>query len=148
MVVFDIDAELQHPIYVLTFGSRLATVAAVVALSGGNLALCAGWPATPEARMVCCADATCPMHKSDARDSGSTRTVSQAQADSCCAASERNASATPGSPFVLSGTLTLAPSPVPAILPTFTSDFNGWRARVPAPGTPVPKHLLLSVLIV
>ena len=98
--------------------------------------------------MACCDDGTCPMHKSDGHEPGSKNVVSQTQADSCCAGSERNDSATADSAFVVSGSLALAPSPVPIILPTITPDFDGWRARVPLPGTPVPRHLLLSVFLV
>jgi hypothetical protein len=135
--------------YVGTIWQRLAAMVAVLALCVGNLAVCAGWQVTPEARMACCRDeATCPMHKSERHNSGSKHVVSQAQADSCCAASERNDSSTTRTAFVSSGIVALAPVTVPLTIPTALPALQGWRALVPLPVSPVPKHLLLSVLLV
>src|SRR5436305_12986383 len=97
---------------------RLTVAAAVAALSVGNLAVCAGWEATPEARMACCQDeSTCPMHKSDSHSSGVKHSVTQEQADDCCAGSERSDSATTNSTFVLSGIVPFAPAIVPVVAP-------------------------------
>jgi hypothetical protein len=88
------------------------------------------------------------MHRSDSHGSGVTHSVTQAQADDCCAASERGHSATTNSTFVLSGIVLFAPAIVPLIAPSNVPALQGWRAFVPLPVAHVPKHLLLSVLLV
>jgi len=126
---------------------RLAAAAAVLALSVGNLAVCAGWQATPEARMVCCQhESTCPMHKSDS--AGVKHSVTQAQADDCCASSERGRSATTHSTFTLSAVVTFTAAVLPVAAGSNTPALQAWRAFVPLPLPPIPKHLLLSVLLV
>src|SRR3954464_7671206 len=92
---------------------RIAALVAALALVVGNVAVCAGWQATPEARMACCMDGTtCPMHKSDHHEHSSKQVVSQAQADSCCAAAaQRRDSAAAGSTFFASGVIALVPVP-------------------------------------
>ena len=131
-----------------TVSRRLVAIVAVLTLSAGNFALCAGWQATPEARMACCRDeATCPMHKSESR-SGARHTVSQAQADNCCAGSERTHSTTTTSTFVPSGIVALAPATMPVVTSPNVPALQDWRALVPLPVAPVPKHLLLSVFLV
>jgi hypothetical protein len=128
---------------------RLASIAAVLAFSISNLAVCAGWRATPEARMACCQDeATCPMHKSESHRPQSQHQLTQAQADDCCAGSERNHSATTRTSFVASGTVALAPAAIPLVVIPKAPALREWRALVPLPVSPVPKHLLLSVLLV
>jgi len=128
---------------------RASAVVALLALVVGNVAVCAGWQATPEARMACCMNGTtCPMHKSDSREHSSKQVVSQAQADSCCAsAAQRRDSAAAGSTFAASGVIALVP------VPAFTvrvSAFGSqeWRALVPLRVSSVAKHLLLSVFLV
>jgi hypothetical protein len=133
----------------VTRSQRLAAIVAVLTLCLGNLAVCAGWRATPEARMACCRDeATCPMHKSASHGSRSKHELTQVQADSCCAASERNDSATTRTAFVASGIVALVPASMPlAVIPTVPA-LGEWRTLVPLPVSPAPKHLLLSVLLV
>ena len=123
----------------------LALVLSLI-LAAGNVAVCAGWAATAEARMSCCTQTgACPMHGSD---SDSDRLVTQAEADSCCAAFEDDSSqsiptvAAAMSSAVLGPAITL-PLSVPALVLKAT-----WRTSVPIPSTPVPKHLLLSVFLV
>ena len=133
----------------VTLGRRVAATVAVLTLCVGNLAVCAGGRATPEARMACCQDeATCPTHTSESRGSGSKHQFSQAQADKCCAGSERNDSATIPTAFTSSAIAVLVPATVPLTVPTALPALQGWRALVPLPVSPVPKHLLLSVLLV
>jgi hypothetical protein len=128
---------------------RLASTAAILTLSVGNLAVCAGWQATPEARMACCRnEAACPMHKSESHGSGSSHNVTQAQADNCCARSERTHSTTSNSTFVLSATVAFAPATMPVVTSPNVPALQEWRAFVPLPVSPVPKHLLLSVFLV
>jgi hypothetical protein len=133
----------------MTLARRVAAVAAVLTLCVGNLAVCAGWQATAEARMACCTDGTsCPMHTSESRGSGSKRVISQAQADTCCAAtSNRAQSSVVSSMFVLS-TATPLPVAPSLIVPVAVLALQQWRALVPPSVSPVPKHLLLSVLLV
>ncbi|HVH56839.1 MAG TPA: hypothetical protein VM791_11315 [Vicinamibacterales bacterium] len=126
---------------------RASAVVAILTLFVGNVALCADWQATPEARMACCMDGTCPMHESESHDHSSNNSVSQAQADSCCAvAAQRRDASAAGSRFAASGVTTLitvGTSPVSMS----ASPSRQWRALVP-PISSTPKHLLLSVLLV
>ena len=139
---------VEHPTHVVTFSHRLSAVALSLALLAGNVALCAGWAATPEARMACCAEGVaCPMHRSDSPDN--QRVVSQAQADSCCASAERDAqgSSNPTSVVTMSaavlGPAIVLPADVPALVLT-----DAWRTVPPAPASHVPRHVLLSVFLV
>ena len=129
---------------------RLAALALACGLVAGNAAICAGWVPTPEARMACCADgAECPMHKGESDSSASERVLTQAQADSCCAAAEGQTSDRSNRSFVTAitaavlGVGVLLPANVPALVLS-----DAWRTSAPIPIGPVPKHVLLSVFIV
>jgi hypothetical protein len=99
--------------------------------------------------MACCTnDTNCPMHKSESHHHGSNHKVTQTQADGCCARSERNDSATSQTTFVSSGTVALVVATVPVVVAPIVPALQEWRAFVPLPVSPVPKHLLLSVLLV
>jgi hypothetical protein len=124
---------------------RVATVVCVLTLAQSAVALCAGWQATPEARLNCCQDGACPMHRHD--EATPAASVTQSAADDCCALS----SSSEGRPSAISfaPTITLAvlrsvpPSVVtlaPALLPI--------SLDAPSPPAHVPKHLLLSVFLV
>jgi hypothetical protein len=129
---------------------RLSALAIMFALGAGNAAVCAGWLPTPESRMACCADdGECPMHKGESSRSGSARVVTQAQADNCCASSERDSSSPSNPTFVASITQGVLGTGVilPAIVPARVLS-DAWRAVTPPPTTPVPKHVLLSVFLV
>jgi hypothetical protein len=147
---FDSVPGVKHPRAVMRLVRRLAALAVTLGLMAGNAAVCAGWLPTAEARMACCADGTeCPMHKGDSHRSGSARVLTQAQADSCCAPSERENSKQSNPSFVAAitasvlGAGTVLPANVP---PLVLSD--GWRTSGPMPVAPVPKHVLLSVFLV
>jgi hypothetical protein len=119
-------------------------------LFGGNAVLCEGWAATPEARMACCSgDDACPMHDRDSHGPGSGHGVTQAQADACCAVSERDRSSQPNQTSVpaissaVLGTGVIVSLDVPALIQSHTS-----RAGAPVPVTGVPRHVLLSVFLV
>lgn len=126
---------------------RFPALVLTLALAGGNVAVCAGWTATPEARMACCADGgACPMHRSESRSNGP---ITQAEADSCCASSEGDDStqstatvAAALSNAVL-GPAVILPAGAPALSLKTPS-----RANVPVPRAAVPKYLLLSVFLV
>lgn len=128
---------------------RIAALAVAAFISGGNVGLCAGWEATAEARMACCAEGgSCPMHQPAGQDSGSSRVVSQAEADSCCAASESDDSTPSASNFVPTVSLAAVASPVLLVVLPTRASFDFWRAPTPRPGSQVPKHLLLSVFLI
>jgi hypothetical protein len=104
---------------------------------------------TAEARMACCiGDGSCPMHKSDSDEQGAKRVISQAEADRCCASSERDESAPSSPSFVLTVALAPVTSPAPLVVPQIGPELEAWRTVVPIPATHVSKHLLLSVLLV
>src|SRR5687767_13879136 len=84
---------VEHSKVVATLSRRMFALTLMLSLAAGNLAVCEGWAPTPEARMACCENETaCPMHKSDSTEPQPHRAMSQAQADSCCAASEGDSS--------------------------------------------------------
>ena len=88
------------------------------------------------------------MHKSDAHGSHSRQSTTQAEADTCCAASSnRTELPTAVSGFALANAAAL-PAVVPSVIPVAVHALEEWRALVPLPVSPVPKHLLLSVLLV
>lgn len=128
---------------------RAAAVAAVLTLIVGNIAVCAGWQATPEARMACCMNGTtCPMHTSEGHDHSSHGAFNQTQADTCCVASaQRRDSSVAGSFVASSGVIALAPAAL-ASAPTMAPVAQQWRVLVPLPVSSTPKHLLLSVFLV
>ena len=129
---------------------RLSAVLLAAGLLAGNAAVCAGWLATPEARMACCSEGhECPMHKGDSHRSESERVLTQAQADSCCAAAEGQNSNQSNPSFVTAitaavlGVGVVMPANVPALVLS-----DAWRTSSPIPIGPVPKHVLLSVFLV
>jgi hypothetical protein len=129
---------------------RLSALLLAAGLLAGNAAVCAGWLPTPEARMACCSEGhECPMHKGDSPSSGSARVVTQAQADSCCASSERENSSQSSPTFVAAitaavlGVGVVLPANVPALVLS-----DAWRTSAPIPVAPVPKHVLLSIFLV
>jgi len=128
---------------------RFVAIAAVLTLCVGNLGVCAGWQATPEARLACCMSGTrCPMHKSASHGSGSKSAITQAQADDCCAAaSTRTQSSVASCSFIAPGATAL-PLIADVVVQVPVLALQEWRALVPLPVSPVPKHLLLSVLLV
>jgi hypothetical protein len=134
---------------VLTLSRRLVALALTALVATGNATICEGWAATPEARMACCNDEQpCPMHAGQPKGSSATQTVTQAQADSCCASSEQAQAgqsnqvlAAPVSRAVLGLGNVVPPAPPRLILT------DAWRTGAPAPSSPVPKHVLLSVFL-
>lgn len=130
--------------------NRLSAVLLCLGLIAGNGAVCAGWLPSPEARMACCAEGDdCPMHKggSDATDSG--RTLTQAQADACCASSEdqQSSSSTPSGMPAISFSVLGAGVVLQARLPALVLS-DDWRTADPIPIAPVARHVLLSVFLV
>lgn len=100
--------------------------------------------------MARCENGTCPMRRGGHSDgSDSERTLTQAQADSCCASSEREESSPPDfGPIVaithaVLGVGVVIPASIPALVLT-----DHWRTVSPIPITLVPRHVLLSVFLV
>lgn len=127
---------------------RIGAIALVLFISGGDAALCAGWEMTAEARMACCVSGACAMHQSDQHGSAPADTVSQAEADSCCVASE-SADPTPTSPVFAM----VLPSAIPVQqLFAFVSPLilmaDTAREPIPLSGSLVPRHLLLSLFLI
>jgi hypothetical protein len=125
---------------------RVSALLLTLALASSNVALCAGWMRTAEERMACCSDrGACPMHKGD--EGGAARAISQAEADSCCAASETDESTPTASTLNLS--ISLAPVQIAFRLvePPLVR-FEARRTLAPVPSSSVPKHVLLSVFLV
>ena len=141
--------SVLHAGDVLILGRQLFALALALLISAGNAVVCAGWAPTPEARMACCAESVCPMHKGDSQGSASGRVISQAQADTCCASAEHKNSSQSSPTFVAAissavlGTGIALPATVPALVLS-----EGWRTVAPIPATHVPKHVLLSVFLV
>ena len=144
-----VPGRLPHPSEVLSLARRASAIALSIALAAGQAAVCAGWMPTPEARMACCSDGSCPMHKGDSHKSGSERALTQAQADSCCASSQdrnsnqSNPTVAPAITAAVLGAGIVFPADVPALVLS-----DGWRTSVPRRVAPVPKHVLFSVFLV
>jgi hypothetical protein len=124
---------------------RGASIVCVLSLGLSVAAQCAGWQPTPEARQQCCRDGACPLHRH--QDGASRTQLTQAAADDCCAQSAHDSSP---SGTVFASTVTLAvlvaiPSVVSTLAPTVPLTAP-WET--PSPPAHVPKHLLLSVLLV
>lgn len=146
--MFDRSIAGQHASGVVV-SRQLSSVALTLALLAGNVAVCAGWVPTPEARMACCsAGNACPMHRED-RQSNDGDPVTQAQADSCCAAAEREHSnhSSPLALVVISSAVLGSGVFVPMTAPALVTR-DKWRTVAPTPITAVPKHVLLSVFLV
>jgi Tfp pilus assembly protein PilX len=134
---------------VLSLSRRGAAVLIVLALAVGSPAVCAGWMPTPEDRMACCTgEGTCPMHAAETARHDSEHALSQADADRCCAASERDDSAPAPLNLTLAAAAPLAVDPIPIVMPDISARGDLWRTSVPIPATRIPRHLLFSVLLV
>lgn len=141
---FDTATPVHHPYWVTICGRAFALLL-TLALTAGNIGVCAGWAASAAARMACCADdAACPMDTSVTHTHG---TMSQAQADTCCAVSESQGTDSRRTVAAVDTSTALRPA------------FSLWQA-VPAPllrkpwivpprcGPGVSRHVLHSVFLV
>ena len=146
----DTSVAPVHPRIVELLFRRTAAFVVALTLVGAGWAECAGWQASPEARMACClGSADCPMHGSTEPGASSDRVVTQAQADSCCAASDPGDSTPSAVVFSLTLSAALVPSTLSTLAPiTAPPAFDAWRTHVPIPIGQVPKHVLLSVFLI
>ena len=132
---------------------RAAALILALTLGSAGWVECAGWEATPEARMTCCSESgACPMSDEESTDQGtpSAGTVTQAEADSCCAASDNDNSTPSALAFSISLSAALVANPIGSFGPVTLAPapFDARRADVPLPGRQVPTHLLLSVFLI
>ena len=135
-----------HPRGVRLLLRRVASVVCVLAFAQSAVAQCAGWQATPEARRQCCQDGACPLHH---HEGGASRTqITQAAADDCCAQSPRLESTPSRAAFTTTITLAVLQSLPPVVLSLAPTTPLSTPWETPSPPTHVPKHLLLSVLLV
>ena len=89
------------------------------------------------------------MHKSESSDHSTKRAVTQADADRCCGASERHDSTpSPGGSALSAISLTVVTTAIVPTLPEVPARAEPWHRTAPVSATRVPKHLLLSVLLV
>jgi hypothetical protein len=126
---------------------RIAVVLLVAGLLAGAWRPCAGWEATAEARMSCCVrNAACAMHKV-AKD-GTAAAVTQAEADSCCAAAERPDGSQPSVTTVAPPTLTLLLGLFAEQPPVSAQWVDQHRPPPLLTSRQLPTHLLLSVFLI
>jgi hypothetical protein len=124
----------------------VASVVCVLTFAQSATAQCAGWQATPEARLECCQGGACPLHH---HDEAAPRTqVTQAAADDCCAQSARDESSPSATAFASTITLAVLYALPPVVMSVAPSMPLAAPWETPSPPTRVPKHLLLSVLLV
>ena len=144
--VFDMLTVATHARVVRSVLRQVASVVCVLAFAQSALAQCAGWQATPEARRECCQDGACPLHH---HDEAAPRTqVTQAAADDCCAQPARDESSPSATAFASTITLAVLQSVVPVVVSVAPATPLAAPWETASPPTRVPKHLLLSVLLV
>jgi len=75
--------------------------------------------------------------------------MTQAQADSCCASSERDHSnqSSPTFVVVISNAVLGPGVVVPVTVPALVLS-DAWRTSAPLPTAPIPKYVLLSVFLI
>jgi hypothetical protein len=130
--------------------SRLRRIVVVVLSIGfftGAWRPCAGWESTAEARMACCVrHGACAMHKVAQDAAGATLT--QSEADTCCAAAERHDGSQPPVTTVAAPAMT----PVLALFAEQPAVPALWVDRHRPPpllaSRQLPTHLLLSVFLI
>jgi hypothetical protein len=160
----DTTRALPHSIEVHRFARRLAVIFLIFLFSNTGPGLCAGWEATAEARMACCTDehGSCPMHASSPRQPASTdpdlasaprehtpaRAVTQAEADACCASSERDDARPPAGAAAPALPVQAVADARLVLIPDAGLAVDGWRASVQLPPSQVPRHLLIAVFLI
>ena len=117
-------------------------------LTVGHVAQCVGWMPSAQARMDCCTDGSCPMHKAEHRQSTAPRVISQSEADSCCASatspdSSRPAPSAPTPSVAVLGDGVVMPTAAPGLART-----DHWRTAAPVPISSPPRHVLHAVFLI
>ena len=133
----------------VTFARRCSAAILTLALFAGNFGVCAGWAATPEARMACCKSGeSCPMAHSEG-DGDETPALTQAQADACCASAEPDGS-TPSTVLAASA-ITVAVLGLGIVVPPPARIDRFHPASFvdpPNAATAVARHVLLTVFLI
>ena len=147
---FDRTTAEEHAKAVVVLSRRVSSIALTLLLLAGNIGVCAGWGVTSEARMACCSEGgDCPMHHRVGHHSQAANPITQAQADSCCASSERDHSNQSSPTFiVVISNAVLGPGVVVPVTPPALVLSDAWRTGSPIPSAPIRKHVLLSVFLV
>lgn len=135
-----------HPKCVRLVLRRLAAVVCMLAFAHSAWAQCAGWQGAPDARRQCCQSGACPLHHHE--DPASRTQLTQTAADDCCAQSPRHESSSPGTVFASTMTLAVLEPLPPVVLRLAPAAPLSAPWETPSPPAHVPKHLLLSVLLV
>ena len=144
-VQLTVTPRITHPRTVRALKRAVSALLLTLAISASPSAVCAGWIGSAEARMACCSEGgACPMHTGDT----DSRNLSQAEADSCCAATEGDRSNPSPAPFASTISLAVLGSLTPALTPTAVAPRFAGSAASPPASSHVPKHVLLSVFIV
>jgi hypothetical protein len=131
--------------YPIALAALLALTTALAGVAG-----CGDWKPAPEARLSCCAKAAaCPMRSGQHAHGGpAPAQVSQASADACCAASDRDEAAplaayAPPAPTWSASALALAlAQPLPVVA------HRAAPVESPPPRHAPPRHLLLAVFLI
>ncbi|MEO5821460.1 MAG: hypothetical protein ABIT71_13225 [Vicinamibacteraceae bacterium] len=130
----------------LTSHRRIAAFVLMLGLVAGAWRPCAGWEATPEARMACChRGGKCTMHK--VTGTADTR-VDQARADTCCAASEPQDAPQPPASAVVAVALVPVAGLFAQIAPPPVLPVDCWQPPPLLASRQSPRHLLLSVFLI
>ena len=132
----------------MSLAARLLATLVMSTIIASPLGLCTGWQATPQARMACCVEgAECPMRSHERDGSNVAQSVQQAEADSCCAASESRGSTR----AVATAAIALAmPARVAVLLdpPAVTPLPDRRSSADTGPPRHVPRHVFHSVFVI
>jgi hypothetical protein len=145
----DTLAQAAHPRDVRTVSGRLVALLLSLAVVSAHLEECAGWVASAEARMACCLDGSCPMHQAEHAGAAPRTSMTQAQADACCASSSGHES-NPSASFA-AATISVAVlgdgTVLPAQVPARTLN-DSWRVTAPVPLGLPPRYVLLASFLI
>ena len=144
------DTVLTHQSCSLILGNvgrapnATAALLCILSLAGSRVIECGGWQSSPAVRMACCEGDSCPMHDDDP----GSAPLTQAHADSCCAASEQHQGERTPATLVFTPQLVALTGPVVEIVLTPTSLPDFWLSESPRRASSTPTHLRYSVLLV
>ena len=126
--------------------ARTIAATLISVLTAGPVGLCAGWQATAEERMACCVEGVaCPMHVAERDHADGNQAITQAEADSCCAASEGDTSSSAKGSIGVSPALQQQTILLPA---AESSRLLILSDPLPDRAAAVPRYLLHSVFLV
>jgi hypothetical protein len=135
----------------LPAATRMFAIMLSLAISAGNIGLCAGWAAAPGARMACCMEAEggCGMHAPTPADPHGRHHASQQQADACCAVSEgkQTSQSSPTFTLTIGFAVIRSASAVSDVVPVPVLR-EPWRFSPAGSAASVPHRVLHSVFLV